>query len=105
MPMEFTMPLASQTGVSYQNGFSISTQAPGRWRASARNFIGDGYSRLAPTISSGRLRLKYPLSQWERGAEVRARPAWEKGGRRDTIEAGSISRASWKGRENRERTK
>ena len=41
-----------------RNGFSISTQAPVRPRASARNFIGDGNSRWAPTISRGRSRLK-----------------------------------------------
>ena len=47
-PIESTWPLASQTGTSHQNGFSMSIQTPApAWRrASATNVIGEGYSRL-----------------------------------------------------------
>ena len=53
------MPLATQTGMSHQNGFSMSTCTPACSRACFRNSHGDGYSRWLPAIGSGRDRLKY----------------------------------------------
>ena len=53
-PIEFTLPVASQTGTSHQNGFSMSIQtSSSRAEPSSTNFMGDGYSLLSDAIASG----------------------------------------------------
>ena len=47
------LPAGQPDGHVHQNGFSMSSQTPWCRRASDKNFIGEGYSRLAPAMRSG----------------------------------------------------
>ena len=54
-PIDCILPLASHTGTSHQNGFSISIHTPGFClRACSTYTIGDGTSRVDFVMSMGR---------------------------------------------------